>query len=69
MIEPRSRGVLDPRLRGDDSVVWDRTIPVIASEAKQSMHLLCRDVDCIAALAMTRIDPTGCNPRLDARRT
>ena len=29
---------------------------VIASEAKQSIHPLCREVDCFASLAMTGID-------------
>src|SRR5437868_7308370 len=33
VMEPRSRGVLDARLRGHDRSEWRRTIPVIASEA------------------------------------
>jgi hypothetical protein len=37
VIEPKSRGVLDTRLRGYDSTVWGRTNHVIASEAKQSI--------------------------------
>ena len=51
VIEPRSRGVLDPRLRGDDSGVR-RYIHAIASAAK---HLPpSRDVDCAAPT--TRLD-------------
>jgi len=37
MIEPRSCGVLDPRMRGDDDGALCRYLPVIASEAKQSI--------------------------------
>ena len=37
MIEPMSLGVLDSRMRGNDSRVWRHTIHVIASEAKQSI--------------------------------
>src|SRR6266702_679875 len=53
MIEPRSRGLLDPRMREDDSSVWSRTIPVIASEAKQSILSFGGEMDCFASLAMT----------------
>jgi hypothetical protein len=37
MIEPIGRGVLDPRMRGDDDHVLGRYLPVVASEAKQSI--------------------------------
>jgi hypothetical protein len=36
VIEPRSRGVLDPRLRGDDSNVWSYTIPVIVFNKREA---------------------------------
>jgi hypothetical protein len=38
VIEPGSRGVLDPRLRGDDEGVLHRYRRVIASAAKQSIY-------------------------------
>src|SRR5713101_4884916 len=34
--------------------------PVIASEAKQSILSLCREMDCFASLAMTVSWPTSC---------
>src|ERR1700737_804896 len=41
VIESKSRGVLDTRFRGYDSIVWGRTIPVIVrpmtGSAKQSI--------------------------------
>ena len=57
MIEPRSRGVLDSRMRGNDRRVWRHTIGVIASVAKQSILSLRGEMDCFAPLAMTVRDP------------
>jgi hypothetical protein len=56
MIEPRGPGVLDtPPSRGKTISCSGRYPPVIASEAKQSILSLCREVDCFASLATTRI--------------
>ena len=47
---------------------------VIASEAKQSIHLLCRAMDCFASLAMTTelrsqlLSTSPAAPRLYARK-
>ena len=59
MIEPISRGVLDPpHARGMTAVVVVlRYFTVIASEAKQSILSICREMDCFASLAMTRTYP------------
>ena len=49
MIEPRSRGLLDTRLRGYDGCGWSCTISVIASEAtRQSILSLRGCMDCFA---------------------
>ena len=60
--KPRRTG--SPAFAGDDSLVWGDTIPVIASEAKQSILSFGGEMDCfrlrsssyggqVAALAMT----------------
>jgi hypothetical protein len=53
MIESIGRSVLDTRLRGYDDLMLRCYPPVIASEAKQSILSLCREMDCFASLAMT----------------
>jgi hypothetical protein len=61
VIEPISRSVLDPRLRGDDGRVLRRYLIVIASAAKQSIVDSCAKIDCFAepVIGLTEGDTGG----------